>query len=737
MATYTIVRKLDLLKHNGTAGGIPPVVLRRGDSGTEIQAEVTYGGAKFDLTGYSAMFCAVNADGGVIRREAVVDDADDGIVTYDATTDLTSVAGPVLVAYFELTSEDDEVATTDTLPFIILPNADLDGEAAQEYQVLIDELVAQVQESLGDIDAALDDAAAATAAANAAAAMASPYIDIGSAETLIGNDSVEASFIKRISGAPRDGVARIDAIKGNTIVPNQLNNNGSNTNTTGLTRTNNQDGSVTLDGTSTGGSIYLSKPTLVEGHKYLIIGCPPGGSASTYYIGINGARDDMGNGGILTAGGTGSAYFRMDVASGVQFNNVTFWPQLIDLTKMFSAGSEPTLDEFKASYPDPKFAYNINGTLLPVNIEGIETVGFNQWDEEWEVGKYNNENGTKSQVTTQIRCANKIPIQPSTDYYMHVPYSPTTYGFAIVLFYNDNSEYLSYIQIHSNGEQFTTPSDARYMTLYLSHLYGLTYKHDICINISDPLRNGEYEPYMMQQRAIDVETYFPNGLRGAGTAHDALYNDHAETAIGAVDLGSLNWNRGGDGNNRWITADLSSVIATPELSNTTPNMIAEKYAVIPKSVSLSNNHDAITIVNGALYAYADDSTPSPTGMLHYELATPTITPINPSLNMTYRARKGGMEAVLYDDSATAPQTAPPEMVIYYGYTAEGVRDEALSVVAAVENHKASTNYAVGSYLIHDGTLYKVTSAIASGEAITPGTNVTATTVMAELIALTS
>lgn len=46
-------------------------------------------------------------------------------------------------------------------------------------------------------------------------------------------------------------------------------------------------------------------------------------------------------------------------------------------------------------------------------------------------------------------------------------------------------------------------------------------------------------------------------------------------------------------------------------------------------------------------------------------------------------------------------------------------------------------YAVGSYLIMSNVLYKVTAAIAAGETITPGTNVTATDVMTEVVALTA
>jgi len=64
-------------------------------------------------------------------------------------------------------------------------------------------------------------------------------------------------------------------------------------------------------------------------------------------------------------------------------------------------------------------------------------------------------------------------------------------------------------------------------------------------------------------------------------------------------------------------------------------------------------------------------------------------------------------------------------------------DAELSNVAPIENGKASANYSVGSYLVHAGTLYRVTTAIATGETITPGSNVTATTVMAEIIRLTA
>ena len=54
-----------------------------------------------------------------------------------------------------------------------------------------------------------------------------------------------------------------------------------------------------------------------------------------------------------------------------------------------------------------------------------------------------------------------------------------------------------------------------------------------------------------------------------------------------------------------------------------------------------------------------------------------------------------------------------------------------------ESNKATKNYEVGEYLIFGGVLYKVTAAIAANETITPGTNIEATTIMAEIVSLLS
>ena len=121
-------------------------------------------------------------------------------------------------------------------------------------------------------------------------------------------------------------------------------------------------------------------------------------------------------------------------------------------------------------------------------------------------------------------------------------------------------------------------------------------------------------------------------------------------------------------------------------------------------------------------------------LLYYELATPSETAFDPPLNMTYPTEQGGTESIVVP---TGEQIAPPTLVTVYAYDADGIVDKSQSIVAPVEGARASANYSVGSYLVQSGTLYRVTTAIATGETITPGTNCTQTTVMAELVSLTA
>ena len=216
------------------------------------------------------------------------------------------------------------------------------------------------------------------------------------------------------------------------------------------------------------------------------------------------------------------------------------------------------------------------------------------------------------------------------------------------------------------------------------------------------------------------------------------------TRVGAVDLGTLDWIASvtDDGSTyRMRSAGVLTGVVSPPSNNVAADITCPAYPTVTASGTYAKESGIDISSTGYIHVYdANYSQESSTAafkqamsgvMLHYALATPTTTPIDPPLNLTYKAAAGGTERITHTDP-----TAAPTLVVTYGSTADGIRDRALACIAHIEGDTASANYGVGSYLIHAGQLCRVTTAIAAGESITIGTNVTATTVMAEVIALT-
>lgn len=374
--------------------------------------------------------------------------------------------------------------------------------------------------------------------------------------------------------------------------------------------------------------------------------------------------------------------------------------------------------------------------FLSVDIEGFESIGFNQWDEEWEVGDLNGNTGADVTSTTGIRSKNHIRVIPNETYNISIFGKTANW---MICGYDVNKNYVGYLKWNGSvvdNTAFTIPSGMVYIRFATrtvgSGNYGTTYNHDICINLSNPARNGTYEPYMHDERAIDIASLFPSGLKSAGSVHDELICGAAITRVGAVDLGSLTWTSNGalSGGGTQFIANITDRAHTLNGECSSYPVIAQTNTVY-SAVMLRKNDGKITF-NHPTYTTADAATfkAAMSGvMLYYELATPTTTPIDPPLNMSYHVEPGGTESLLHEGS-----TAPAIVETCYPFD---VLNAGGGLVANVEYGKASTNYAVGSYFICDGILYRATSAIAAGETINQGTNCIATTVMAELISLTS
>lgn len=151
MAMFVERRTLDLQKVKGETRRIAPIRLREDEKGlTEIEAHITDDGEPFDLTGMDVRFAYINPYGGRFFRDAEVTDAENGVVTYTVDEDLTKESGYVNVSYFEVSTPAGDVST-DRLPILVLPSADLTEDDKVRYKNDLDKLREQYEALVEDI----------------------------------------------------------------------------------------------------------------------------------------------------------------------------------------------------------------------------------------------------------------------------------------------------------------------------------------------------------------------------------------------------------------------------------------------------------------------------------------------------------------------------------------------------------------------------------------------------------
>ena len=363
----------------------------------------------------------------------------------------------------------------------------------------------------------------------------------------------------------------------------------------------------------------------------------------------------------------------------IQYKN----PQCIDLTAMFGttvadyiynleqSSAGAGVAFFKTLFPNDYYEYNAGSMEHVSGISAHEMVGFNQCDEEWESG-YINDNGEDVVNTKRIRSKNYIPCTPDAQYYFECGSQQSWYQIA---FYDSSKTYINHLAPNTNA-LFTTPSNARYMRFATNDGYGTTYKNDICINISSD-RNGEYEPYVKHSYPLDSSLTL-RGIPKLDASNNLYYDGDTYAADGTV---------------------------------------TRKYGVRAYQEGDESLADAITDGMNTVY----------------KLTTPTTETAEPFTNLQKVDPYGTEEYVTTSIVPVGHYTKYPENL---RAKIEGLPTDFITLIADTEKTTtASKNYAVGDYLIYNNQLYKVTSAIASGATITVGTNVTATTIMAEIKAL--
>ena len=337
----------------------------------------------------------------------------------------------------------------------------------------------------------------------------------------------DQEFLYRQSPTEEDGLANIVGIKGQTLKWNQLIASNETINL-------NRDSARTYN-------ISTNNTRSVVGHKYYFATTitsdnTNGGLNCRFGSDFNAGKGVGRHSTTFTANDTNNAsiycYIQSNEESGtaISFKDTV----LIDLTLI--GLDSITTDEFTSLFPLSYYPFN-SGSLIPFNGNGIKTVGFNQWDEEWEVGAVNSANGSNESASDRIRSKNYIKCLPNTEYF----YTAGNANMRII-FYDANKTYIGYLNYSALTHLFTTPSGCCYMRFNTNASYGTTYNNDICINISDTERNGEYEPYTSSTLSLPIQQYFPNGMDGIGDVYDELTQTGYAKRTQRITLnGTENW----------------------------------------------------------------------------------------------------------------------------------------------------------------------------------------------------
>jgi len=657
----------------------------------------------------------------------------------------------------------DDTSGGGTASDITYDNTD-SGLTATDVQDAIDETVSALNTGLTAVEDEVDAINSATSIEDK-----EPYLFKSSArENVVGN------------------LMNVQKIVGGTVAWNQyareLNSTYWRTENSTATYDN---GIVTFTASARYGSVLplenAYRPSIILGHKYLFAGMFKTAVADAdVAYGLNvGNRFYFGKNDISTTDWVSIATIKSATVTALaqitlQDNSESGWGEVqgknimfIDLTQMFGstiadyiysleqATAGAGVAFFRNLFPNDYYAYNA-GELISVKTSAHVMRGFNQWDEEWEVGNISSTTGQNEESETVIRSKNYVPVIASTSYCLTCKSQVNVSGFAF--FYDGNKNFISSEQQYGDASDhvlFTTPANAHYVRFRMSAGYGTSYNHDICINLSKTTgspKNGDYVPYEKHSYPLDSDLE----LRGIPKldSNNKLYYDGDEyepsgtvtRKYGIVDLGTLTWQYNVD-NQAFYSNAISALKQVGTYGD--GNIVCHMYVYHGVTSSQLSDKEMMyagqrIYIKNTAYTDIPTFTTAMSGVyLVYELATPTTETAD-----TYDKQQvfdvTGTEE--YVDTRSVPIPVGHDTFFPTSLTSriDALEDEfneeitGLSEsIAPTETSPATQTHASGTYIMYQNRLYKVIASIAVGETLTVGTNIQATTIMAELLALTA
>ena len=454
----------------------------------------------------------------------------------------------------------------------------------------------------------------------------------------------------------------------NQLVSSEMLNNASSA--YGVTRTKTQDGKgLTYSGTCTYSTAFtcVKNTTYIQNHKYLITAGAnlPSGARLTWSYGD--LQIDKQNATIINNANTS---FAVSIALTANMaTGFTVYPNIVDLTQLFgttiadyaytletqTAGSGVQWLKDNGFFTESYYPYNA-GSIESVEWGSKRYVGFNQWDEEWEVGVWSHVDGSKTALSNKIRCKNHIPCIGGTDYYFL--YGGSISGLKLrICYYDSDKNFILGLNDQNWNEVYKTPENAGYMTFCFVMANISVYSNDICINLTKTTgtpKNGDYVPYTTHDYTLGTDT-----LRGIFKLVDnkIVADGDVKTSDGKIqrkykryNLGDYNYTY--NSTNQWFYTSVAPSGIKTAGGNIVPNLVCAKYVtmsrntIVDKSITL--NDAGYIIVKDTAYTDAATFKTAMSGVyFDAELATPT-TEQSSSYTLPQICDKNGTEEFVTD-----------------------------------------------------------------------------------------
>jgi hypothetical protein len=271
-------------------------------------------------------------------------------------------------------------------------------------------------------------------------------------------------------------------------------------------------------------------------------------------------------------------------------------------------------------------------------LQSHDTVGFNQWDEEYRFGTYSTDSGEHMSSYTDRLCSkNPLKVLPNTDYYFKTKSGITTGN---MYFYDSDMNFIS-ASIGCGNKMTTTPDNCQYMHISLGNTYGTKYNNDVCVNLSwSSWRNGEYEPYAKHSYPLD-NTLTLRGIPKLDSKWK-LYFDGDEylpdgtvnRRYGIVDLGTLNWSYMGVAEKGFYTDAIFKYSSNIMCINYVQCDGSEIFAGTAPNKTIGLSSNGRLRIKDTAYTDATNFKTAMSGVyLLYELATPTTETAEPYHNI--------------------------------------------------------------------------------------------------------